>query len=242
MIPAIGHATPGDRYAAPTTLDRWRCRTLSEAESKPLLAAHGVPVLDERVAPALPTKPRSRPTATRLSGRRQAVRRRHRAQDRAGPRAPRTRRRRRRAQCRDDRPARRGAPDDGDVGVLVAPMVTRQPRADRRAGRRPAVRHDRDARRRRRPRRGGRRRRVPARPDLPHRCRGADRRPRDATAARARSEASRRSTANCWSTCSSGCRTPRTQHPSLAQRRPQPADRRRRSTRRRRRARRGPTT
>ena len=91
-------------------------------------------------------------------------------------------------------------PADGDVAVLVAPMV----RGNReliagRAARRP-VRPDRDARCRRRPRRGGGRRRVPS---------GARRRghrPRDdrpaghPAPARSRSAARRPSTASPWPT------------------------------------------
>ena len=95
-----------------------------------------------------------------LPGRRQAQRRRHRPQDRARPRPPRPRRRRRRAPRRR-RAARRGHARRRRRRRARRADGPRQPRADRRRAARPAVRPDRDARRRRHPRRGRRRRRVP---------------------------------------------------------------------------------
>ena len=137
-----------------------RVPTLSEAASKELLARYGVPVLDERTAADADARGRRR-RRDRLPGRREAVRRRDRAQDRARPRAARAARRRRRARRGRRELLAAAPPDDGAVELLVAPMVQRHPRADRRARARPAVRAVRDARRRRRARGGARRRRVP---------------------------------------------------------------------------------
>ena len=136
-------------------------RTLSEADSKALLAAHGVPFAPERVVATADEAVAAAaelgfPVVVKLCG--DAI-------------AHKTERGLVRLGLGDAAAVRAAAaellaaatPDDGEVGLLVAPDGAGQPRADRRAGRRPAVRHDRHARRRRDPRRGGRRRRLPAR-------------------------------------------------------------------------------
>ena len=96
--------------------------TLSEAESKALVARFGVPVPDERVV-ATVRRCGECSRRDRLSRRGEALRRGDRPQDRAGTRTP--------AVCgatATSRPRRGellGAPtaEDGEVGVLVAPMV-----------------------------------------------------------------------------------------------------------------------
>ena len=75
--------------------------------------------------------------------------------------------------------------------VLVAPMVRGTRELIAGLARRPAVRHDGDARRRRDPGRGGGRRRLPAGADRPRRRRGDDRRPAPPRRCSARSGASR---------------------------------------------------
>ena len=168
-----GSAAPASLRSRPVPTTR----TLSEAESKRLLAAHGVPVAGERIV-ATAAEAAVAAAELGLPGRGQAVRRRHRPQDRAGPRAPRPGRR----PTRSRRPAAEllaaATPDDGEVAPARGADGAGQPGADRRPQPRPAVRHDRDARRRRGPRRGPRRRGVPARADHPGRRRRDDRRPR----------------------------------------------------------------
>ena len=136
-------------------------RTLSEAASKALLAAHGVPIAQERIvadaaAAGAAADELGFPVVVKLNGDR------HRPQDRAGAGAPQPRhpgrgRAGRRRPAGGGRPGRRrGRAAGGADGAG-------QPGAHRRAQPGPPVRHDRDARRRRDPGRGPGRRRVPPR-------------------------------------------------------------------------------
>ena len=102
--------------------DRDARTTLSEADSKALLAGFGLPVLAERLA-ADADAAADRRRRARLPRGGQAVRRPHRPQDRAGPGATRPRRRRR--PCAPPPPScwLPPPPEDGEVSVLVAPMV-----------------------------------------------------------------------------------------------------------------------
>ena len=97
--------------------------TLSERDSKALLAEYGVPIAVERVVRHRRRGGRRRRRA-RLPGRRQAQRRCHRPQDRAraGEAAPRRDRAAVEAAAADLLGA--ATPDDGDVSVLVAPMIS----------------------------------------------------------------------------------------------------------------------
>ncbi len=88
MIPAKAHVMGGD--VTPLSYDGPPMPTLSEADSKHLLAAHGVPVLDERTVTSVDEAARAA-VEIGYPGRREAVRRGDRAQDRARARAARPR-------------------------------------------------------------------------------------------------------------------------------------------------------
>ena len=105
-------------------------RTLSEAESKALLARYGVPIADERLAAdpdeaAAAADAVGYPVVVKLNG---DV---DRPQDRARPRPARTRRRRRRPAGRRRAPRRGHARRRRRVAAR-RPDGRRQPRADRR--------------------------------------------------------------------------------------------------------------
>ena len=92
-------------------------------------------------------------------------------------------------------------PEDGDVRRPRRPDDPRCPRADRRSLARPPVRHDRDGRHRRHPRRGDRRRGDPSRPHHPRRRRARCSTISPRRRCSASSAASRRSIATPSSTC-----------------------------------------
>src|SRR5690349_17188354 len=123
MIPAMGHGMRGQlRPTAEPSYDVRPMPTLSEADSKRLLAHHGVPVLDERLA-ASPDEAATAaaaigfPVVAKLCG--AAI-------------AHKTERGLVRLGLADEAAVRAAAgdllaaatPEDGDVGVLVAPMVS----------------------------------------------------------------------------------------------------------------------
>ena len=96
--------------------------TLSEAASKALLQTYGVPIADEReVADAAAAVQAA--DGARLSGRRQVVWCRDRSQDRARSCAAAARRCRRRCVLPLPNCWPRRLPADGDVSLLVAPMI-----------------------------------------------------------------------------------------------------------------------
>ena len=96
--------------------------TLSEADSKALLAGFGLPVLPERVVDDADAAVAAADELG-LPGGGQAVRRPDRPQDRAGPGAPGPGRRRGRAPGRPPTCWPRPPPTTATVGLLVAPMV-----------------------------------------------------------------------------------------------------------------------
>ena len=102
-------------------LSRLMGSTLSERASLELVAGYGVPTVPTRPRPT-PDDAVERRRGARLPGGGEAARRGHRPQDRAwaGPSRRRRRRRRSRGAPRRSSPPR---PDDGEVDLLVAPMV-----------------------------------------------------------------------------------------------------------------------
>ena len=152
--------------------------TLSEAASKELLGAlrravpGGAPWSPRPTPPSAAADALGYPVVVKLGGDAIAHKT-ERGLVRLGLRRRRRGPRRGRRRC-----WRRPRPRTARSRVLVAPDGAGHPRADRRAARRPAVRHDRDARRRRDPGRGRRRRQLPAGADRARRRRGDDRRPR----------------------------------------------------------------